>query len=78
MFGSNLYNKIENTFKFGLYRYWDNSRTTPIYFDYILRTRSFKALTGKTISPEELYKVKRDYRYLNNKDKIIKNIKERQ
>lgn len=77
VFGANLYNKIENTIKFGYYRYWDNSTPTSIYFDYIVKTRSFEDLTGKKPTSEELYGVKQDYMYLNKKDKILKEIEKR-
>jgi hypothetical protein len=77
VFGTNIYNTIENTFKFGYYRYWDNSTPTSIYFDYIVKTRSFEDLTGRKPTSEELYGVKHDYRYLNKKDKILKEIEKR-
>lgn len=72
VFGVNLYNNIENTFKFGYYRYWDNSLPTTIYFDYFVKTRSFESLTSKSLSAERLYGVKQDYQYLNYKDKILR------
>ena len=77
VFGSNLYNDIENTFKFGYYRYWDNSQSTAIYFDYIIKTRTFKDLTGLKPEVNELYGVKDDYRYLNEKDLVLRKKRER-
>jgi len=77
VYGANLHNKIENTFKFGYYRYWDNSKPTDIYFDYIVKTRSFEELTGKTFSSQLLYSKQEEYEYLNNKSKPLKEIKER-
>ncbi|PWI29833.1 hypothetical protein DI383_08745 [Flavobacteriaceae bacterium LYZ1037] len=78
VYGANLYNNIENTFKFGYYRYWDNSKPTSIYFDYIVKTRTFEDLTGESPSMEALYGVQQDYQYLNDKDKPLREIKERQ
>lgn len=77
VFGANLYNDIENTFKFGYYRYWDNSQPTAIYYDYIVKTRSFEDLTGEKPSVEALYGVKQDYQYLNDKDMVLREIGER-
>jgi hypothetical protein len=77
VYGTNLYNDIENTFKFGYYRYWDNSKPTPIYFDYILRTRSYEDLTGEKLSLESLYGRPDDYLYLDKKNKPLKEIKSR-
>jgi hypothetical protein len=68
VFGANLYNDIENTFKFGFYRYWDNSKPTPIEFDYIIKTRSVDELTGRTPTSKELYGPTDSYEYLENKE----------
>lgn len=77
IYGANLYNDIENTFKFGYYRYWDNSKPTSIYYDYVVKTRSFKDLTGKDPTKETLYGVQQDYQYLDEKDKPLYEVKMR-
>ena len=75
VYGANLYNTIENTFKFGYYRYWDNSKPTSIYFDYFVKTRSYEDLTGEKPSTELLYESSQDYQYLDEKDKPLVKIK---
>lgn len=74
VFGANLYNTIQNTVKFGYYRYWDNSNPTSVYFDYFVKTRSFESLTGKEPKAAELYGTSDDYRYLENKEQVLKDI----
>jgi hypothetical protein len=77
VYGANLYNTIENTFKFGYYRYWDNSKPTSIYFDYFVKTRSYQELTGEKQSTELLYGTPQNYLYLDEKDKPLVEIKQR-
>lgn len=77
VYGANMYNDINNTFKFGYYRYWDNSTPTSIYFDYLKIARSFKELTGELPSFEKLYGDVNDYRYLKGKHKVLHDIEYR-
>jgi hypothetical protein len=71
VFGANMYNDLDNTIKFGYYRYWDNSTPSVIYFDYMKIARSFEDLTGRKSTAEELYFKKDDFRYLEVKDRIL-------
>ena len=74
VFGANLYNNIENTFKFGFYRYWDNSKPTPIDFDYVIKTRNVEDLTGRIPTSKDLYGSPESYEYLENKDQPLHDI----
>ena len=78
VYGANLYNKIENTFKFGYYRYWDNPVSTAICFDYLAKMRSYEMLTGKKPTPQNLYGLNEDYRYLEDKEFPLKDIHKRE
>ncbi|MEM9001243.1 MAG: heparin lyase I family protein [Bacteroidota bacterium] len=78
VYGANLYNDIENTLKFGYYRYWDNSKPTAIYFDYLVKARTFEQLTGNKPTIEELYGVQEDYRYLEDKIKALTDVRSRE
>ncbi|MCL6266666.1 heparin lyase I family protein [Flagellimonas myxillae] len=74
VYGANLYNSIQNTLKFGFYRYWDNSNPTSINFDYMKKARSYMELTGKEPTPMDLYGTSEDYRYLEDKKRVLSEI----
>ncbi|WP_417237351.1 hypothetical protein, partial [Bizionia paragorgiae] len=75
VYGANMHNKRQSYLKIGYYRYWDNSYPTEIFFDYVKVARTFKQLTGKDPTTKELFNVENDYRYLEDKQRVLSDIK---
>ncbi|MER3319465.1 MAG: heparin lyase I family protein [Allomuricauda sp.] len=77
VYGANMHNKKQSYLKLGFYRYWDDSNTHDMYFDYVKAARSYFDLTGKRPNANNLYGVKEGYEYLVNKDNVLFDVEER-
>ena len=77
VYGANMHNKRQSYLKLGFYRYWDDSNTHDMYFDYVNVARSYFDLTGKEPNANNLYGVKVGYEYLVNKENVLYDVEER-